>query len=167
MFIVSAHLIDLSGLIYVLSSPSLTSATLVAHARPERGDNRPVAVPSCQKIPLVSKIIPYVYRDIRQAVKDSHLGAAANGRLDFIKVIISQVVYITATFPFVMLIVLLIRGVTLPGASEGIKFYLYPDLDRLKDPEVSAAAAAAARSGDNERQAVGRIPPILRSTRRS
>ncbi|KAA8593590.1 hypothetical protein FQN60_009706, partial [Etheostoma spectabile] len=47
----------------------------------------------------------------------------------------SPVVYITATFPFVMLIVLLIRGVTLPGASAGIKFYLYPDLARLKDPE--------------------------------
>nr|XP_040060902.1 sodium- and chloride-dependent taurine transporter-like isoform X2 [Gasterosteus aculeatus aculeatus] len=47
-----------------------------------------------------------------------------------------KVVYITATFPFVMLIVLLIRGVTLPGASAGIRFYLYPDLDRLKDPEV-------------------------------
>ncbi|MGH0188694.1 UNVERIFIED_CONTAM: hypothetical protein FKN15_031164 [Acipenser sinensis] len=48
----------------------------------------------------------------------------------------AQVVYITATFPFVMLIVLLIRGVTLPGAYEGIKFYLYPDLSRLADPEV-------------------------------
>uniref|UniRef100_A0A674N1H8 Solute carrier family 6 member 6 n=1 Tax=Takifugu rubripes TaxID=31033 RepID=A0A674N1H8_TAKRU len=47
-----------------------------------------------------------------------------------------KVVYITATFPFVMLTVLLVRGVTLPGAYEGIKFYLYPDLSRLKDPEV-------------------------------
>lgn len=47
-------------------------------------------------------------------------------------------VYITATFPFVMLIVLLIRGVTLPGAGKGIKFYLYPDLERLKDAEVRA-----------------------------
>ncbi|XP_043934408.1 sodium- and chloride-dependent taurine transporter-like [Protopterus annectens] len=47
-----------------------------------------------------------------------------------------KVVYFTATFPFLMLFVLLIRGVTLPGAAEGIKFYLYPDITRLRDPQV-------------------------------
>lgn len=48
----------------------------------------------------------------------------------------SQVVYFTATFPFAMLLVLLVRGLTLPGAGAGIKFYLYPDISRLQDPQV-------------------------------
>ncbi|XP_032314615.1 sodium- and chloride-dependent taurine transporter isoform X3 [Camelus ferus] len=47
-----------------------------------------------------------------------------------------KVVYFTATFPFAMLLVLLVRGLTLPGAGEGIKFYLYPDISRLEDPQV-------------------------------
>ncbi|XP_035238309.1 sodium- and chloride-dependent GABA transporter 2-like isoform X4 [Anguilla anguilla] len=47
-----------------------------------------------------------------------------------------KVVYFTATFPYAMLVVLLIRGLTLPGAIDGIIFYLYPDPTRLTDPQV-------------------------------
>uniref|UniRef100_A0A3Q2FQI5 Transporter n=1 Tax=Cyprinodon variegatus TaxID=28743 RepID=A0A3Q2FQI5_CYPVA len=47
-----------------------------------------------------------------------------------------KVVYFTATFPYVMLAVLLVRGLTLPGAKDGIVFYLYPDPSRLADPQV-------------------------------
>ncbi|KAJ8265980.1 hypothetical protein COCON_G00150790 [Conger conger] len=47
-----------------------------------------------------------------------------------------KVVYFTATFPYLMLVVLLVRGLTLPGAIDGIIFYLYPDPTRLTDPQV-------------------------------
>ncbi|XP_026157491.1 sodium- and chloride-dependent GABA transporter 2-like [Mastacembelus armatus] len=47
-----------------------------------------------------------------------------------------KVVYLTATFPYVMLFVLLVRGVTLPGAAQGIIYYLKPNHTRLADPQV-------------------------------
>ncbi|XP_048123847.1 sodium- and chloride-dependent GABA transporter 2-like isoform X2 [Alosa alosa] len=47
-----------------------------------------------------------------------------------------KVVYLTATFPYVMLFILLARGVTLPGASTGIIYYLKPNHTRLADPQV-------------------------------
>lgn len=52
-------------------------------------------------------------------------------------VFLMQATYFTATFPFFMLLVLCVRGMTLPGALSGIKHYLYPNIDRLADPQVS------------------------------
>lgn len=47
-----------------------------------------------------------------------------------------QVVYITATMPYVVLFVLLIRGITLPGSINGIKAYLHIDFKKLNNLEV-------------------------------
>lgn len=53
---------------------------------------------------------------------------------------IFQAVYVTAVFPYIMLAVLLIRGLTLPGAWQGVVFYLYPDPSRLADVTVRRTA---------------------------
>lgn len=45
-------------------------------------------------------------------------------------------VYVTSTFPLVMLLILLVRGLTLPGASKGIEFYIKPNLTALGEPRV-------------------------------
>ncbi|ESN90320.1 hypothetical protein HELRODRAFT_71249, partial [Helobdella robusta] len=51
-----------------------------------------------------------------------------------------QVVYVTATVPYIFLTILLIRGCMLPGALDGIIFFLKPDFKKLMDPKVWAEA---------------------------
>jgi len=53
-----------------------------------------------------------------------------------------KVVYFTATFPYVILIALLVRGVTLPGATIGLKKLFVPDFTRLGDFQVWKDAAS-------------------------
>lgn len=47
-----------------------------------------------------------------------------------------QVVYFTALFPYVILIALLVNNAQLPGALDGIKFFIVPQWQRLLSVEV-------------------------------
>lgn len=49
-----------------------------------------------------------------------------------------QVVYFTTTFPYVVLTILLIRGALLDGSLLGIRYYLTPDWQKLREPKVRA-----------------------------
>lgn len=49
--------------------------------------------------------------------------------------------YFTATFPYLVLIALFIRGITLEGAGNGIKVLFTPDFEKLLDPTVWMDAA--------------------------
>ncbi|XP_028831811.1 sodium- and chloride-dependent glycine transporter 1 isoform X1 [Denticeps clupeoides] len=53
-----------------------------------------------------------------------------------------KVVYFTATFPYVVLTILFIRGITLDGAISGIKYYLTPQWQKILDAKVWGDAAS-------------------------
>ncbi|KAJ4937422.1 hypothetical protein JOQ06_001981 [Pogonophryne albipinna] len=53
-----------------------------------------------------------------------------------------KVVYFTATFPYVVLTILFIRGITLEGAVNGIKYYLTPQWHKVLDAKVWGDAAS-------------------------
>uniref|UniRef100_A0A2K6NHH5 Transporter n=1 Tax=Rhinopithecus roxellana TaxID=61622 RepID=A0A2K6NHH5_RHIRO len=53
-----------------------------------------------------------------------------------------KVVYFTATFPYVVLTILFVRGVTLEGAFTGIMYYLTPQWDKILEAKVWGDAAS-------------------------
>ena len=55
---------------------------------------------------------------------------------------LGKVAWFTAIFPYIVLAVLLVRGLTLPGAEAGLAFYLTPRFDKLLDGQVWVAAAS-------------------------
>ncbi|XP_077982014.1 sodium- and chloride-dependent glycine transporter 2-like [Glandiceps talaboti] len=52
-----------------------------------------------------------------------------------------KVVYVTATFPYLVITILIIRGVTLPGAADGLKFFFVPRWEQLANFKVWSDAA--------------------------
>ncbi|XP_055919473.1 sodium-dependent dopamine transporter [Eupeodes corollae] len=52
-----------------------------------------------------------------------------------------KVVWFTALFPYAVLLILLIRGITLPGSAMGIQYYLNPNFDAIYKAEVWVDAA--------------------------
>jgi len=55
---------------------------------------------------------------------------------------IGKVVAITVPLPTILLLIIAIRGITLPGALDGLNFYLTPHFSKLASPSVWLAAYA-------------------------
>ncbi|CAL1534497.1 unnamed protein product [Lymnaea stagnalis] len=55
--------------------------------------------------------------------------------------ILGKVMHFAAPFPYLVLIALLVRGCTLPGAADGIKFYIIPRWEKLMEFSVWGEAA--------------------------
>ncbi|NXY78227.1 SC6A5 protein, partial [Glareola pratincola] len=53
-----------------------------------------------------------------------------------------KVVYVTATFPYLLILILIIRGATLEGSLNGVRFYLSSDWSRLRSAQVWSDAAS-------------------------
>ncbi|XP_042601539.1 inactive sodium-dependent neutral amino acid transporter B(0)AT3 [Cyprinus carpio] len=54
---------------------------------------------------------------------------------------IGKAVYVTATFPYLVLTIFLVRALTLPGATDGLRYLFTPDWTLLMDPQVWLDAA--------------------------
>jgi NSS family neurotransmitter:Na+ symporter len=53
---------------------------------------------------------------------------------------VGKVVMATVPIPVILIAILVVRGITLPGAAAGLNFYLAPDFSKLLEPQVWLAA---------------------------
>lgn len=49
----------------------------------------------------------------------------------------AKVRYFTATFPFIIIIILLIKALTLEGADKGMRYFFKPKFEKLLEAKVS------------------------------
>ncbi|KAM3873378.1 sodium-dependent neutral amino acid transporter B(0)AT3-like [Diretmus argenteus] len=54
---------------------------------------------------------------------------------------IGKAIYVTVTFPYLVLTIFLIRALTLPGATDGLAYLFTPNWETLKNPKVWLDAA--------------------------
>ncbi|XP_056142989.1 sodium-dependent neutral amino acid transporter B(0)AT3-like [Lampris incognitus] len=54
---------------------------------------------------------------------------------------IGKAIYVTATFPYLVLTIFLVRALTLPGATDGLVYLFTPNWETLKNPKVWLDAA--------------------------
>ncbi len=117
----------------------------IAEQGPKARDEGPEAEAARQKIKeLKAALAPYE-GEVFKLSPNLVIGAAVTWVLIFLIIFrgvhnIGKVVMITVPLPVILLLIVLVRGVTLPGATAGILYYLTPNWEMLKDPQVWIAA---------------------------
>lgn len=99
------------------------------------------------RIYITNCTLGFAVRNFRMGTKNEWVGGVTVNKTTCVFLVITvifliiyciylQIVYFTALVPYILLLILLIRGVTLDGAVNGLIFYLKPDFSRLADADV-------------------------------